>query len=242
MRTLALILALLAAPATAQNVEIFIPGADGNAAPPVQAVPVNPLAACLANPGAAACRAVSLSPDGAPQLETFAAPQVEYETLIFDPKDTGNVYASQEEPPAPDYTAPVMPDKPVALPAVGIIIEFDFDSDAIRADQFGKVTALVAALQDPALAGTQFAVIGHTDASGSDAYNCNLSRRRALQVTGALQANAVPLALFPVGFGERVLKNAANPTGAENRRVVFLRLPDNPAPILTNAAAVCAGF
>ncbi len=243
-------------PAQAQSGEIFIPGAD-NAVPMMKPKPTNPLARCMFDASAANCSNVGRSEDGV-QFESAVAPQ--YETLVLDLND--HKVAISTEPPAKppvydappvkdpykaaDHTAPkthspdpAYPDGKVALPSVAISIEFDYNSDHIRADQLGKLTQLVQALQDPALAGTPYAVIGHTDAVGSAGYNCDLSLRRAASVTEALELSYVQLPLYPVGFGEHVLKDEYNPKAAENRRVTFLRLPDHPGVVLQTANAVC---
>lgn len=246
MRYLLVCLALAAAPAAAQNVEIFIPNQNQGQGQ-VQVAPSAPviqnrLAACLANPNASTCTGVSAETSDGVQHETVVGqPQIQFETLILDLGDGGGVTSSQAPPPAQvDYDKPVQA-KTVSLPAVAVTIEFDFDSDAIRYDQFGKITGLTQAFQDPALAGYSFAVIGHTDAKGSAGYNCDLSRRRAAQVVGALQANYVQLTLYPIGFGEHVLKNTYDPAAAENRRVTFLRLPADAGQVLQTSYQLC-GF
>ncbi|MGH1415261.1 MAG: OmpA family protein [Pelagimonas sp.] len=236
--------------ALAQSGEIFIPGAD-NAVPMMKPKPTNPLARCMFDASAANCADVGRSDDGV-QFESAVVPQ--YETLVLDLND--HKVAISTEPPAkpPVYDAPPVDDHvvghsdhkdpnysggKVALPSVAISIEFDYNSDGIRADQLGKLTQLVQALQDPALSGTPYAVIGHTDAVGSAGYNCDLSLRRAASVTQALELSYVQLPLYPVGFGEHVLKDEYNPKAAANRRVTFLRLPDHPGAVLQTASAVC---
>jgi outer membrane protein OmpA-like peptidoglycan-associated protein len=68
--------------------------------------------------------------------------------------------------------------------------------------------------------GRQVRVIGHADASGTPEVNEALSLRRAEAVKGYLvQRGAEPDMLVVVGVGSKDLKNAANPTAAENRRV-----------------------
>lgn len=236
------LIALLALPAVAgaQQAEIFIPKGDDPIAAPTPPQPQNRLAACLANPDAANCTGLDLDPGGLALESATAGPSVSFETLVLD-LDEKKVTVAPEPPAKPtDYTAPAKPVGKVALPSVAVTIEFDFDSASIRADQIGKMAALIDALNDPALAGTQYAVIGHTDAKGSETYNCDLSRRRAASVTAALQANYVPLTLYPVGFGEYVLKNTYDPRAPENRRVTFLRLPNDAGPALSTAGAVCA--
>lgn len=239
-----LIFALIAAAplaATAQQGEIFIPGSGDATVIPFQPVPQSRLAACLATPDAANCAGVDLDPGGL-AFESATTPSVTFETLVLD-LDEKKVAVAPSTPATPaaptDYTAPTKPVGKVLLPSVAVTIEFDFDSATIRADQIGKMASLIEAFTDPALSGTQYAVIGHTDAKGSEWYNCDLSKRRAASVTAALHANYVPLTIYPVGFGEHVLKNVYDPHAPENRRVTFLRLPDDAGPVLTTTGAVC---
>ncbi len=240
MRHLLLAMALCAPLAAhAQSGEIFIPGGDDSALPDdTAAQPTSALARCLASPDVATCAGATVDPSGA--MNESAVPQVQFETLVLD-LDQKKVTSTAAPPAAaPNYAAPQQATHgTVALPSVAVTIEFDFDSANIRGDQFGKLTSLVAALSDPALAGTSYAVIGHTDASGSEGYNCDLSRRRAASVAGALNAAYVTLPLYPVGFGEHVLKNVYDPRAPENRRVTFMRLPDAPGAVLQTAGAVC---
>lgn len=240
LRTLTTALVLsLPLSAGAQQGEIFIPGTGDTTTLAVEPQPQSRLAACLAKPDAANCTGLDLDPGGL-ALESATGPSVSFETLVLD-LDEKKVAVAPEPPATPtDYSAPAKPVGKIALPSVAVTIEFDFDSASIRADQIGKMATLIEALTDPALAGTQYAVIGHTDAKGSEGYNCDLSRRRAASVTAALQANYVPLTLYPVGFGEYVLKNIYDPRAPENRRVTFLRLPDDAGPALSTAGAVCA--
>lgn len=68
--------------------------------------------------------------------------------------------------------------------------------------------------------GRQVRVIGHADASGTPEANQALSIRRAEAVKSYLVSKgADPGMLVVVGVGAKDLKNAANPTAAENRRV-----------------------
>jgi OOP family OmpA-OmpF porin len=68
--------------------------------------------------------------------------------------------------------------------------------------------------------GRQVRVIGHADASGSPEANQALSLRRAEAVKSYLvDRGADPGMLLVVGVGSNDLKNTANPTAAENRRV-----------------------
>ncbi len=65
------------------------------------------------------------------------------------------------------------------------------------------------------------AIVGHTDASGSDQYNMTLSQRRAKSVSQYLvsELGIDPSRLQSIGEGETKLKNKSNPRSADNRRV-----------------------
>jgi OOP family OmpA-OmpF porin len=68
--------------------------------------------------------------------------------------------------------------------------------------------------------GRQVKIIGHADASGSQAGNLSLSQRRAESVRSYLvQKGADPSMLAAVGMGSADPKNKANPFSSENRRV-----------------------
>jgi outer membrane protein OmpA-like peptidoglycan-associated protein len=63
-------------------------------------------------------------------------------------------------------------------------------------------------------------IIGHADASGSQAGNLNLSRRRAESVRDYLvQQGVSPSLLIADGLGSKEPKNKTDPFSAENRRV-----------------------
>jgi outer membrane protein OmpA-like peptidoglycan-associated protein len=71
-------------------------------------------------------------------------------------------------------------------------------------------------------------VYGHTDSTGDDTYNFNLSQRRALSVANYLNAQGVDSRRFAVtGFGEtRPIASNANDLGrAQNRRVEIQLTP-----------------
>lgn len=69
---------------------------------------------------------------------------------------------------------------------------------------------------------TTLDVIGHTDSVGSDAYNRDLSYRRAYSVADYLQAQGIPGArLSPIGLGESqpIADNNSDYGRSQNRRV-----------------------
>ncbi len=69
-------------------------------------------------------------------------------------------------------------------------------------------------------------VAGHTDSRGSDAYNLNLSARRAEAVLEYLQAGGVSNAMTSKGYGERqpIASNNTEEGRLQNRRVVLRAL------------------
>jgi len=107
---------------------------------------------------------------------------------------------------------------------VNVSITFDFDSSALRNDQKPKLASLCDAIRSSDI--NLFRIVGHTDASGSSAYNDQLSLLRAEEVKRHLVSECGIEAgrLEAVGVGERYPYNAANPMGDENRRVEFQAL------------------
>lgn len=99
-------------------------------------------------------------------------------------------------------------------------IHFEHDSDVPKASARPALERLLAALQSaPAL---NIVIEGHTDADGSDAYNLDLSQRRAASVVRWLSERGIDAArLEPVGKGEAepVASNATADGKALNRRV-----------------------
>ena len=115
--------------------------------------------------------------------------------------------------------------------ALGDEVLFDFDRDEIRADAAVILNDLAAALQQlPQV--QRLEVGGHTDAKGSDAYNLDLSQRRAAAVSQALQARGLNYPLTSQGYGEsrpvapNEIQGQDYPAGRQqNRRVeIFVRL------------------
>jgi outer membrane protein OmpA-like peptidoglycan-associated protein len=75
---------------------------------------------------------------------------------------------------------------------------------------------------------TMIEVAGHTDSSGSDSYNLNLSQQRAQAVSNILISDGVqPVRIDTVGYGEtRPVADNGTPAGRQqNRRVELTLLP-----------------
>ncbi len=64
-------------------------------------------------------------------------------------------------------------------PKIDLEINFDYNSAEISAKSLPSVQALGRALSNADLKGSTFVVAGHTDAAGGEAYNQDLSERRA---------------------------------------------------------------
>lgn len=105
-------------------------------------------------------------------------------------------------------------------------ILFDVDSAAIRAGLQSDLRALAANLNQYPATGVQ--VVGHTDNTGSAAYNQDLSTRRAQGVAGVLlEAGVAPSRVRSLGNGESApIATNLTPEGRrQNRRVEVIIRP-----------------
>lgn len=197
-----LLLALVAGPVLAQDVRLYRAG---------DAVDPRDVAAILGQPSAAAApikmRSIRLLDDAAapsaqPQLITAATQAA----AAYGADANGN-------PKAPS---------PVRAGALALPVQFAFDSADILPAARQQLDALAEGiLMLPTL---QSVVIeGHTDASGSDQYNEQLSQRRAYAVKRYLVAShhIDPARLRAVGLGEFAPLSGRDAYAAENRRVQF---------------------
>lgn len=112
------------------------------------------------------------------------------------------------------------------LPKIDIEINFDYDSAEIRPESLPDIDELGKALTSDALAESRIVLNGHTDAAGTDAYNQELSDRRAASVRNYLMSkfSIDGDRLIAIGYGEERLKNTGDPLAAENRRVEIINL------------------
>lgn len=110
--------------------------------------------------------------------------------------------------------------------SIDIDIDFDYNSAQIGSTGTPWITALGKALSSPQLANGTFMLAGHTDGKGSDAFNQDLSERRADAVKRYLIARYKLPAnnLIAVGYGKSILKNKDNPLASENRRVQVVNM------------------
>ncbi len=107
---------------------------------------------------------------------------------------------------------------------VNVQISFDFDSAALREDQKPKLATLCKVMQSVDV--QLFQIVGHTDSSGSAAYNQNLSLLRAKEVKRHLVGDCgiAENRLEAVGVGESSPYDANDPRSDANRRVEFQAL------------------
>ena len=107
---------------------------------------------------------------------------------------------------------------------VNVRIEFDRDSAALTPEQKPKLDQLCRVMQAADI--QKFRIIGHTDATGTDAYNQNLSQLRAAEVQRYFinECGVDPNHLEAVGVGEKFIPEGKDPNAPENRRVEFQAL------------------
>jgi len=116
-----------------------------------------------------------------------------------------------------------------ATPNIDLEINFDFNSADISATSLPTAQALGRPLTNPDLKGSTFIVAGYTDAAGTEAYNQDLSERRADAIKRYLTAKfgiAGP-DLVTVGYGKTRLKDPGNPLSEVNRRVQVVNMASN---------------
>lgn len=158
-------------------------------------------------------------------------------TVLAAPgQDALPVIGGSPQPPAPaaqaaavvtPAAAPAQPNVYGVLPQdlqVNLNIRFGFDSAAIADDQLPVLTQMCTVMKASDI--NLFRIVGHTDASGSDDYNEQLSALRAQEVARWLvnECGVESSRIETLGLGERVLKNPVNPRADENRRVEFQAL------------------
>ena len=166
--------------------------------------------------------------DGPSEEEILRAFESQTRGLKIAPAPAeGTGGAPQESAAAPSAGMATDTGASVALDAVpredqvNVNIAFDFDSAALRTDQRPRLDALCNAMQ--ASEARVFRVLGHTDSSGSAAYNERLSLLRAQEVRRYLinECGIEAERLVAAGAGEQFPFDAEDPAADVNRRVEF---------------------
>jgi len=114
-------------------------------------------------------------------------------------------------------------------PKIDLEINFNYNSADISAKSLPSVQALGRALSNADLKGSTFVVAGHTDAAGSEAYNQDLSERRADSIKRYLvdRFGINGSDLVTVGYGKSKLKDPNQPMAEVNRRVQVVNMENN---------------
>ena len=133
------------------------------------------------------------------------------------------VIAPPPPPPAPVQTTPIA--APTPAPADYTVL-FDFDSWTLTAEDLKVITEVI----NNARAGGQghITIVGHTDTSGSDAYNMKLSVKRANVVVEALVdlgARRAAIQASGVGKTDLAIQTGDNVKEGKNRRAVVTLQP-----------------
>jgi outer membrane protein OmpA-like peptidoglycan-associated protein len=111
-------------------------------------------------------------------------------------------------------------------PKIDLEINFEYNSADISAKSLPSVQALGRALSNAELKGSTFVVAGHTDAVGGEAYNQELSERRAESIKRYLvdKYSITGSDLVTVGYGKSKLKDPNQPMAETNRRVQVVNM------------------
>jgi hypothetical protein len=110
------------------------------------------------------------------------------------------------------------------------LVFFDFDSAALRADARQVIADAASRYRETGAA--EISLVGHADLSGSDAYNQQLSERRAVAVRDELVRQGVPAGVidtFAQGERDPLVETAEGVPEDRNRRV-SIELPAAPPP------------
>ncbi|WP_342727080.1 OmpA family protein [Bradyrhizobium sp. B097] len=116
-------------------------------------------------------------------------------------------------------------------PKIDLEIHFDYNSAEIAKGSTQAVQELGKALSDASMKGTTFVVAGHTDAIGSEAYNQDLSERRADTIKNYLVEHygLNGSDLVTVGYGKTRPKDPSAPMDPTNRRVQVVNMDTKTA-------------
>lgn len=103
---------------------------------------------------------------------------------------------------------------------------FDVNSSVLKAGSVNEINRVANVLRQ--YPETTMQIAGHTDSTGSDAYNQQLSEQRAMSVLNALANQGVaPARMRAIGFGESqpIADNSTEAGRQLNRRVVVTITP-----------------
>lgn len=130
----------------------------------------------------------------------FLAAMAEVEAAL--PAEVAPAPMAAEEFPAP--VTMLDSNEPLNIAEAMYLVFFDFDSSTVNAEGISVIESVVAEFQNGQINGIN--VVGHTDTSGSTAYNEKLAMRRSNAIKGELIARGVPAGVVTTsGAGENDL-------------------------------------
>lgn len=172
---------------------------------------------------------------------------VDYDGTLRDnmvgngPESCPGWQVSQPEPTPPPVT-PVESPRPELTSAdriekalvqgkgseISLTVNFEHDSDKITGAARAQIFEIAKALKSDQVAGMRVRVEGHTDSTGEDAYNADLSYRRALSVIKSLtrdyEISDKNLEISGLGESRPIADNNTEVGRAINRRVTLVNL------------------
>jgi len=118
-------------------------------------------------------------------------------------------------------------------------IHFTFDNDHLSRAERRQIARIAPMLLEAVADGASIVVHGHSDALGTDAYNLDLSRRRALRVKQHLvhEWGVQPTRIHVRAWGADQPRVGTAPTSALNRRVEIVLLDVAPVGLLRHDEA-----
>jgi len=122
-------------------------------------------------------------------------------------------------------------------------IPFAFDEDAMSFVALKQIRKLGPILVDAIRGGATITLHGHSDALGSEAYNLDISRRRAMRIKQHLVDDwgIKPEHIHVRSWGAELPRDGYQPTAAINRRVDIVLVDVTPLSKLHDDGVVHAG-
>jgi outer membrane protein OmpA-like peptidoglycan-associated protein len=113
-----------------------------------------------------------------------------------------------------------------SAPAVALDVKFALNSAVLSDEAKDLIKQVALAINSDQLGRARFLLEGHTDTTGTPAYNLSLSKQRAAAVREALikDYGVKSARLRTLGRGQDNLLDPANPQSPVNRRVLIVNL------------------